>query len=354
MKVIIAYSYWPPITDYLKRAFEKKGVEAHIFYSDTNTLFDRYFIKHLNKMAHNLRVVPKSRTLLGDSPLAHLHYRGAKLLEKVREIRPDMVFIVRGWRYTEEVMREIRKTSAVFGWWIEREERVAEPLKEAALFDHYFFMNSFCLNEARKAGFAQTSLLHHSVCTEAFYPIDSQKKYDWSFVGACSPKRMEYIKKALEVSRNAAIYGPNWLKKNPFDASLYRTVKGKRIGGRPLVELYNQSKVVLNVTNWGFGEGRKRSGMNMRVLEVPACRAFLLTDGSADLENVVTPGKHVAVYEGLKDFSEKLSLYLKKDDLRDGIARDGYSHVVERYTYDDLVGDVLKVYAGLGKGAYAQ
>ena len=36
----------------------------------------------------------------------------------------------------------------------------------------------------------------------------------------------------------------------------------------------------MNITNWGLGEGAKRSGMTMRVLEVPATGAFLLTDGS--------------------------------------------------------------------------
>lgn len=341
-KVLIAYSPRPPIIEYLKAAFERKGVEAHGYFSNTNNWFDRYVIHYINKTAHNLRLMPKDRIFFENHPLSHLHYRSQKLLERVEEVSPDLVIIVRGLRVTEDVLSKIRKRSMLFGWWIEAQERVREPLKELEYFDHYSFMNSSCVEEAAGKGFRNVSLLHHSVSKDAFYPVDVPKQYDWCFVGGWSPKRMDYIERALKVSRNGVIYGSKWIKKNPFNLSLRRLVKGPYISGSDLVRLYSSTKVVLNVTTWG-GEGDKRSGMNMRVLEVPACRTLLLTDGSKDLGNVVTAGEHVGVYEGMDEFMEKLAFYIKNQDERERIALSGYRHVTSNYTYDDMAGQILGI-----------
>lgn len=349
-RVLVAYSSKPPIIEYLKRAFAKTGVEVRGFHADVNHWFDRLVIHHVNKTAHNLRVVPKKRDLFADHPCAHLNYRSKRLVEAVKEFSPDLVLIVRGIKFTEGALKEIRKRAPVFGWWIEKEERMEEAFRELYLYDHYFFMSSSCVEEGAKRGFKGISLLQHSVDASAFHPEEREKRYDWSFVGAWSPKRMEFIERALKVSRNAAIWGPKWIKKKPFDLSLRGAVKGRYIEGADLVRLYNESRVVINVTNWGFGEGEKRGGMNMRVLEVPASGALLLTDGSRDLKAMVTPGKHVVVYEGVDDFGEKLASLINDDDTREKIAAAGRIHVAGHYTYDHVAARITERYNATVKG----
>jgi len=344
-KVLIAYFPRPPLIDYLKRSFQKRGVEAHGFLSDTNNWFDEYVIHTLNKAAHNLRLLPKSRDLFSDHPLSHLQYRSRKFVERVREVSPDLVVVVRGWRFTADAMRDVRKGSKVFGWWIEREERVEEALSEAGLFDHYFFMNSSCVEAAVERGMENASLLHHSVDTSAFRPVECAKRLDWCFVGRFSPLRLEYVERALGVSKDGAVYGPGWLRKNPLNAGLRGVVKGDYIEGEALARLYSESRVVLNITNWG--RGAERSGMNMRVLEVPACGACLLTDGSRDLGAVVTPGEHVVLFDGPDDFSAKLRYYLDNPDEREEIARKGCGHVTSHYTYDDVARIMIERYDAL-------
>ncbi|MBI5587433.1 MAG: glycosyltransferase [Deltaproteobacteria bacterium] len=343
-KVLVAYSSKPPITEYLRTAFARTGVEARAFHADVNHWFDRFVIHHVNKTAHNLRIIPKGKDFFAGHPLSHLQYRSARLVEAVKEFSPDLVLIVRGIKFTEEALKEIRGRSLLFAWWIEREERMEEAFRELRLYDHYFFMSSSCTEAGAQKGLGGISLLHHSVDTSAFYPEEREKKYDWCFVGKWSPKRIEFVERALKVSKNAAIWGPKWIKKNPLDMALRKAVKGAYIEGEDLVRLYGESKVVINVTNWGFGEGEKRSGMNMRVLEVPACRAALLTDGSRDLKTMVTSGKHVVVYDGLDDFGEKLSSLVKNDDERNRIASAGYEHVAKNYTYDHVAGIITERY----------
>lgn len=349
-RVLIAYSRRPPIIDYLKRAFGEKGVEAEGFYADDNSWFDRYVIHHVNKTAHNLRILPKSKDLFKEHRLAHLNYRSDGLMERFKEFSPELVLIIRGIRFRQDVLREIGKKAALFGWWIEKEERMNEAFKEAGLFDHYFFMNSSCVEEGRKKGLTHVSLLHHSVDPAVFRPVEAEKEYDWCFVGSWSPKRQTLIERALKVSKKGAIWGPKWLKNNLFNVSIHRAVKGAYIDGQALVDLYNSTRVVLNITNWGFGEGEKRSGMNMRVLEVPACGALLLTDGSKDLKSIVTPGAHVVLYSSPDEFASSLSHYIDNDKEREAIGLEGRRHVAGRYTYSHVANEILDRLERLDRG----
>lgn len=336
-KILVVCSRYFRIVDSLRMAFRKYGAEVHWFDYHTNHWFDRYIIHHVDKQAHNLRILPKSRSFFQGHPLSHLQYRGRKFLEKIEEVAPDLVLMIRGQRFTEEVLRKAGERSLLFGWYIEAEERVEDIFGEIELFDHYFFISPACVEKAGIRGFGHVSLLRHSVDTDVYYPVDVPKRYDWCFVGNWAARRQGYIERALAISGNGAVYGRRWFKKNFGNPVFHRIVKGKYIQGTDLVKLYGESKVVLNITSWGFGDGADRSGVNMRVLEVPACRAALLTDGARDLDLLVAPGKHVIVYHGIDDFAEKLAYFIRNDTERERIARDGYRHVASRYSYEDTV-----------------
>ncbi|MCX5717116.1 MAG: glycosyltransferase [Nitrospirae bacterium] len=265
-----------------------------------------------------------------------------------KHFNPDMVLLIRGIGFQNDVLNEIRRNTPLFGWWIEREERIEEALREINLFDWYFFMNSSCVDIGMQKGFSNISLLHHSVDPDAFYPTNNiNKEIDICFVGNWSPKRQQFIEALLNITDNIVIYGRKWIKNNFLNPRIKKCVKGKYIDGSALVELYNRSRIVVNITNWGFGEGKKRSGMNMRVLEVPATGAFLLTDGSRDMEAVVTPSKHIAVYESIEDCVKQAKYYLDNAAEREAIAKEGYLHVRTNYTYADVVNRIIDTYNNL-------
>ncbi len=327
----------------LQKAFGKAGIEAHGFNPYINNWFDRHIIHHLNKQAHNLRILPKDRYFFNDHPMSHLQYRSRMLLEKVEEISPDLVLIIRGISITEDVMRKIRGRAVLFGWWVEGEEMIEEPLKEMDFFDHYFFISSSCVEESRKRGFGKTSLLRHSVDPDIFHPVECEKRYDWCFVGAWSHKRQAYIEKAAAVSGNGAIYGKKWFKKNIFNPSIRKAVKGKYIRGDGLIRLYGETRVALNISRWNIAD-EKRTGENMRVLEVPACRAALLTEDSQSLSAIVTPQRHVIAFNGIDDFGKRLAYYIGNEGERLEVAREGFEHVTSRYSYEDMAKAIIERY----------
>jgi spore maturation protein CgeB len=347
-KVLLVYSSKPPIMQYLASAFGRKGISTEMVYADANHWFDRYIIHTANKTLHNFRIIPKDKSVFSDHPLSHKNYRSSNLWKTYKQFNPDLVLIIRGIGFQANVLNEIRRNTLLFCWWIEREERIEEALKEINLFDWYFFINSSCVDTGRQKGFSNISLLHHSVDPDTFYPMDNiDKEIDICFVGKWSHKRQQVIEALLNVTENIVIYGRKWVKKNPLNSKIRKCVEGKYIDGSALVKLYNKSRIVLNITNWGFGEGKKRSGMNMRILEVPATGAFLLTDGSLDIEAVATPGKHIAVYESIEDCINLAQYYLSNATERELIAKEGCLHVSANYTYNDVVNRIIAAYNNL-------
>jgi spore maturation protein CgeB len=341
-RVLIVYFSRPPIIDYLKRAFSACGVDARGFFSDGNNWFDRYVIRPINKTAHNFRIIPKNRFLFEDHPLCQLRYRNRRLLEEVNSFRPELVFIIRGYRYLPETLAEVRRKCLVFGWWIEREEGSEEAIREAPLFDYYFFLHSAVVEEAQKKGLPNIGHMRHCVDTSVFRVLDIGKKYDWCFVGGWSEKRQRFLEKAAEVSANGALYGPRWKKRLGAGSPLRPVLKGESVWGEDLVRLYNESRVVINHTNWGPREGR--SGTTMRVLEGAACGSCVLTDGSRDLASLVTPGKDVVLYEDAEDLGVKLGELLGDEKRLEEIAASGLGHVQKKFSYEGMANKIIETY----------
>src|SRR2546421_11547547 len=94
--VLIAYTSRPPIIEYLRAAFGRRGVEVSPVHADENTWFDRWVIHRANKLAHNFRLLSKSRNLFEDHPLSHMNFRSAQLRSAVAARKPDLVFVIRG------------------------------------------------------------------------------------------------------------------------------------------------------------------------------------------------------------------------------------------------------------------
>lgn len=351
-KILIVYSANPPIIANLAEAFARHGVVADFLLADQTHWFDRWVIRKINKQFHNFRVLPKHKTVFSKHPLAHQNHRSNRLAAKIAELSPDAVFLVRGINFNHDVLA---KAPTLIGWWVEREERVAEALREAEFFAWYFFISRAATETLLQAGFPNASYLSHVVNPERFYRLSAvEKKYDVCFVGNWSPHRQRHLEAILEVTPNVVIYGRKWRRNNLTNRPLLAAVKGRWIDGEPLNMLYNQSRVVLNVTNWGAGAGRARSGMNMRIFEVPASGAFLLTDESREMDEFLIPGEHVGTYGDVSDLKAQLCRYLAAPAELERIADNGYRHVRQNYTYDVVAQRVIEVYQGLKAGGQSE
>jgi spore maturation protein CgeB len=239
----------------------------------------------------------------------------------------------------------------LYGWWIEGEEDCAAQVPdEIQYFDWYFFLSRRSVDMMRERGHTRTSYQNHVINYDIFRPLPQikshdGKEYDACFVGKWSEKRQKFIEAALEVTPNIAVYGPKWRIKNLTNWAVLRCVKGNGIFGDQLVSLYGRTSVVMNISNWGGNSKQKRSGMNMRVLEVPACGAFLLTDTSIEMEDFLTPGVHVEAYETLDELKSKLAYYVEHAEEGRKIALNGMQHVREiNIGYPQFVDKIVEIF----------
>jgi spore maturation protein CgeB len=83
----------------------------------------------------------------------------------------------------------------------------------------------------------------------------------------------------------------------------------------PLRGFYQASAVNLNITS-----AQMPSGLNQRVFDVPASRAFLLTDHKSQLGELFEPGAETASYHDPAEAEEMAEWYLARPAERERIA----------------------------------
>ena len=94
----------------------------------------------------------------------------------------------------------------------------------------------------------------------------------------------------------------------------------------PLV--FNGSKINIYVTPRAI-----RSGVPLRVLEIMACRGFVLVNYQEDIAKEFEDGKELVMYRSLEELTEKVRYYLEHEEERQAIARVGYEKVLREYNY---------------------
>ncbi len=338
--LIVWYNPQPPLAESLAAAFARRGAETRIFYSwPCNTLYDRYVIHPVNHYAHVLRLVPKSVNLFEGHPKSHKEWRSKKLLDVYRDFKPDLVLIAGVQRFKPETLKELFETSTVFFWFTESEKRFPEIAGELPYYHHFYAISSASVERARKSGCQASSLLQHALDPALFHPMEMPQIYDWCFVGQWHPRRQHYVEGLAQVSKNFVIYGPRWRKHNYFKPSVFVRIKGREIWGEKLLKLYNQTKVVINISVWG-DETKGGHGVNMRLLEVPACRACLLSDYARDANMLLTPEQEFVSAGSLPEMQAKLAELLADEERRRRTAQLGYKRVSRLRTYDDLVEEI--------------
>lgn len=82
--------------------------------------------------------------------------------------------------------------------------------------------------------------------------------------------------------------------------------------------------------------------VNFRTFETLGCETFLLTNHMAGLNQLFTPGQHLATYVSLGELHEKIAYYLAHPEERTRIARQGYEQARAHHTYAHRAQQILK------------
>lgn len=105
-----------------------------------------------------------------------------------------------------------------------------------------------------------------------------------------------------------------------------------------LPDFYPLSEINFNATSL-----QMKGAVNQRVFDVPACRAFLLTDARRQMERLFEPGREVAVYREPGEIGELVARYLADPAARERMASAGHRRLLAEHTYPRRMTELFAV-----------
>lgn len=120
---------------------------------------------------------------------------------------------------------------------------------------------------------------------------------------------------------------PGWRETFPDEGRAWR-YQAELAYYDQLPDFYPLSDINFNATSQ-----QMKGAVNQRVFDVPACRAFLLTDARRQLDALFEPGREVAVYADPAEIPELVARYLADAPARERIAVAGRKRLLAEHTY---------------------
>ena len=99
--------------------------------------------------------------------------------------------------------------------------------------------------------------------------------------------------------------------------------------GLEMYEVLARSRITIN----RHGDIANGYSNNMRLYEATGVGTLLLTEASANLEELFEPGREVVAYYSEDDLVEKIEHYLEQDSERAAIAAAGQQRTLSEHTY---------------------
>jgi len=201
--------------------------------------------------------------------------------------------------------------------------------QELPIYDHIF-----SCSKTMAELFQRTNRLAASFFPFGATPIKVPQTTDYTndilFAGSADMRRIFLLESLTHL--NLAVFGVKWERNETLiSPQLQRCIQDKPLWGEELHQQIASSKIVLNITRSTFYG--VETGLNLRIFEALAAGAFLLTDYSDELRQLLTPGKEVETYRNTAELIEKTEYYLTHDSEREAIAQQGHAAFKERFTW---------------------
>ena len=123
-----------------------------------------------------------------------------------------------------------------------------------------------------------------------------------------------------------------------FETTIYTTSSTShlpRIHKKGYVDYYNEmpcvfynSKMNVNITLRSIS-----SGIPLRALDILACQGCLVTNYQPEIAEYFEDGKEVILFGSIEELLDKCAYYLRKDEEREKIAKNGWKKVISEFSY---------------------
>jgi len=204
--------------------------------------------------------------------------------------------------------------------------------KEMQNIDNLFFCwDKVAVDIMKKNGILKTHFFPMAVNEVKFYrqniiaELSEKLNSDIIFIGGPTPERISALESISDL--NLRVYGYDrevWLT----NEKLKQCYSGSIIEQKKLCEIYNSSKICVNVTReHGF------ASLNMRVYEAMACGNLMITDDKSDARELFVENEEILIFKDNEDLRNKTIHFLKNKNEMIKIAEAGMFRVLKEHTY---------------------
>jgi spore maturation protein CgeB len=302
---------------YCDRALKILGNDVYVFYPWKNA---------------DLRFRLKDRIGLHYNSEESYFSIGKALIRKVKKCKPDVVFVIKGIEILPETLTELKRESGciLINWWPDDPHLNEVSRKLSPFYDLFFTHDQGSVPLYLQHGAKNVSCLNFGCDPEIHRDLSQGERkyfYDLSFIGGWNEER----EKSLEpfTKFKISIWGPGW-EKVQKGSPLNNSLKGGQVLGLKMTEIYNRSKIVLNIHTT---QGCLRGGVNMRTFEIPACRTLQLVDKTKEVIDLFQMNEEVVCFENLKEAFDQIEYYLIREREREIIALRGQKRAHSCHSY---------------------
>jgi spore maturation protein CgeB len=276
-------------------------------------------------------------------------------LRTVKNYNPDLILVIKGEKISYRTLTKVKKINPEsillnfypdnpFTFWNGNSN--SDVLFSLPLYDSFLIWSHALIPVLYAAGAKKVQYFPFAFDSELFCQkiiLSEQDEQvfqsDVCFVGSWDPDRQRWLEGLIQriPGLNLAIWGNRWRENLPQGSVLHSQLKGCAIYGIAMIKVFRRAKIVLN-----FIRKQNMGAHNMRTIEVPASKAFLMTERTVDqAEMLFKEGEQIECFASIDELARKIEVYLKNDDKRLKIIQAGYEKVQE-YTLEKVLGEFFK------------
>lgn len=286
-----------------------------------------------------------------------------QLLPRIRAFRPDVVLVLKGFRFSHTLVQAIRQSGYRIGvWLVDDPYRLQTHQKITAPYHFVLTQEASCVPVYRQSG--KVSLhMPLAVDPQKYYAKKTvPKKYtsDICFVGSGFPARIALFDTLAPYLREkkTIIIGQWWERLRAYRA-LKQCILNRPVPPSEVTNYYNGAKIVLNIHRTANDRGENVRHVpavtpNHRTFEIAACGAFQLASHRKETFRYFKRGELVT-FNDWRDLQQKIDYYLQHSEKRSAVASRGWIRARTDHTYKKRLTNLIEqlnayVLAATGRG----
>lgn len=313
------HGYWKAI----RNSLIKLGyvVEPHI-YDAPGTLTER--IK--NKALHDLPERFRPSNL--ENQVTHA------AVAKFRDLKPDIVLIIKGDQLGEEWWHTLRSSGVRYGTWMYDEFRRMRYSEKNFDLNNLGLIASYSPEDVKNLNSQGFDAIDVPLAFDTGLPIAQSTCREISFVGARYEGREAMLKMLVEAGVPVRAFGKQW-SRHLWDIARTRNFKDSGVpAGRDLDRstaygVMASSPATLNI----HGD---QDGFTMRTFEASGVNGLQIVDRS-DVDRYYVPGEEVLVYSSPEELLDLCQRILKDSVWAQKVREAGYRRTLAEHTFDERV-----------------